>query len=311
MLGLSGDRARGDAPNADGWNRVMAEARRITVTAERAEINGGRLTGLTLRGAWVLTSDLVFFGGYSGLFVSEGKLIALSDTHGWFGASLIQERDDLRIEDARLGKLKDSEGRRYTKARGDAEGLTRLGSRLVVTFERDNRLMFLGETGLMGDAIRSGDFDKLESNKGLEALASVPDGRMIAFSEGKDDLGVPVFLINPSGEVTVSHLPSVGVHAVTGADVGPDGRLYLVLRDYSFIYGLSIRVMRYHLGVDCLPIPESAETLAEFENASGIDNMEGISLERAPDGGIRLWLISDNNFQFFQRTLLMEFDVLP
>jgi hypothetical protein len=69
--------------------------------------------------------------------------------------------------------------------------------------------------------------------------------------------------------------------------------------------------MRYHLGPDGLPLPGSVETLAAFEAASGIDNMEGIALDRIPGGEIRLWLISDDNFFFIQRTLLMRFDVLP
>ena len=40
-------------------------------------------------------------------------------------------------------------------------------------------------------------------------------------------------------------------------------------------------------------------------------NMEGIALERGPDGGIRLWLIADDNFRWPQRTLLVRFEVLP
>ncbi len=39
--------------------------------------------------------------------------------------------------------------------------------------------------------------------------------------------------------------------------------------------------------------------------------MEGIALDRGPDGETRLWLISDNNFRSSQRTLLVRFEVLP
>jgi hypothetical protein len=182
---------------------------------------------------------------------------------------------------------------------------------LVVSFERDNRLMFLRDTGRMGGAIQPRDFGQLRSNKALEALATLPDGQLIAFAEGADDGGVPMFLIDPSARVTEARLPRAGIHSVTGADVGPDGRLYLVLREYSTMSGVSIRVMRYRLGPDGRPLPESAETLAAFEADSGIDNMEGIAIEREPGGDLRLWLISDNNFRFIQRTLLVRFDLLP
>jgi hypothetical protein len=40
-----------------------------------------------------------------------------------------------------------------------------------------------------------------------------------------------------------------------------------------------------------------------------IDNFEGIAAKEMPDGGIRLYIISDNNFSASQRTLLMVFDL--
>jgi hypothetical protein len=238
-------------------------------------------------------------------------LFAVSDAGWWFGASLIESDGTLRLANARLAPMRDGEGDGYTKAGGDAEGLTRLGSRLVVSFERDHRLMFLRDTGRMGATIQPRSFEQFRSNKGLEALASLPDGRMIVFAEGTDDGGVPLFLVDPEGHVTEARLPRTGPHSVTGADIGPDGRLYLVLREYSLLFGVSIRVMRYRLGPDGVPLPGSAETLAAFEAENGIDNMEGIALERGPDGTTRLWLISDNNFRSSQRTLLVRFEVLP
>ena len=41
----------------------------------------------------------------------------------------------------------------------------------------------------------------------------------------------------------------------------------------------------------------------------GTDNFEGIALQRRDGGGIRLWLISDDNFSASQRTLLYAFDL--
>ena len=84
-----------------------------------------------------------------------------------------------------------------------------------------------------------------------------------------------------------------------------------MLRDYSVLYGVSIRVMRYRLGADGLPLAASAETLAAFEASSGIDNMEGIALDIGSNGETRLWLISDDNFRSTQRTLLVCYEVLP
>ena len=38
-----------------------------------------------------------------------------------------------------------------------------------------------------------------------------------------------------------------------------------------------------------------------------IDNMEGLSVHRAPDGALVLTLISDDNFSPLQRTVLLQF----
>ena len=304
-----GFQASATEPLPQGWELAMATAAPVAVTAEPVEITGGKLTGLSLSGAWVLRGDHPNFGGFSGLLVSQGRLYAVSDKGWWLGAALREENGALRLANARLAPMRDGEGDRYTKAGGDAEGLTRLGPRLAVSFERDHRVMFLRDTGRLGRTIQPRSFEQFRSNKGLEALATLPDGRMIVLAEGADNRGTPLFLIDPAGGVTEARLPRPGSHSVTGADIGPDGRLYLVLREYSLLFGVSIRVMRYHLGAGGLPLPDSGETLAAFEAASGIDNMEGISLDRGPNGKTRLWLISDNNFRSTQRTLLLRFEV--
>jgi hypothetical protein len=309
--GVGLDRSLAFEPPFHGWEAAMAGAAPVNVTAEPVAISGGDLSGLELRGAWVLRGDHRGFGAFSGLLITGGRLVAVADTGGWLGASLTWHGDTLQLINARMAPMRDGDGNAYTKSGGDAEGLTRLGARLVVSFERDHRLMFLDDRGRMGGAVRSPMFEQLRSNKSLEALATLPDGRLIAFAEGAGNEGAPMFVIDAVGRVTEGRLPLAGIHSVTGADVGPDGRLYLVLRAYSPLFGVSIRVMRYALGPDSLPLPGSAETLAAFEADSGIDNMEGIALERGPDSDIRLWLISDDNLSVSQRTLLMRFDVAP
>ena len=47
--------------------------------------------------------------------------------------------------------------------------------------------------------------------------------------------------------------------------------------------------------------------LIEADMNYQIDNMEGLSVNRAPDGSLVLTLISDDNFSMIQRTLLLQF----
>ena len=41
-----------------------------------------------------------------------------------------------------------------------------------------------------------------------------------------------------------------------------------------------------------------------------IDNMEGLSVHRTPDNELVLTLVSDDNFSFLQRTILLQFTLL-
>ncbi len=300
---LAGERAA-------GLDAMFASTAAVAVTVEPVEITARRLLGVALRGAWALTADDPAFGGLSGLLISDGELYAVSDNGHLLTAGYELSGGRLTISEPHLAPLLDPSGQRYlTKAGADSEGLAWFGGRLAVAFERDHRIMLLGADGRMHDTIQPRGFEQLDSNGGLEGLATLPDGRLIAIAEKGDAAGAPVFVIGPDDAVAEGRLALPGPHLVTGADVGPDGRLYLVLRAFSLLTGPSIRVMRFTLGPDGFPIAGSRVTLAEFESDDRIDNMEGIAVERAPEGGLRLWLIADDNFSWLQRTLLLVLDV--
>ncbi len=55
--------------------------------------------------------------------------------------------------------------------------------------------------------------------------------------------------------------------------------------------------------------PQLARKLAELNVLFNIDNFEGIAVKELPDGRVRLYVISDDNFSPGQRTLLFVFDV--
>ena len=53
------------------------------------------------------------------------------------------------------------------------------------------------------------------------------------------------------------------------------------------------------------------ETLFEADRNYNIDNMEGLAVHRAANGDTVLTLLSDDNFNPLQRTLLMQFTLQP
>lgn len=295
--GLAVGCARGDAPAGP------TEALRLRATP--VEIAPAELDGLSLLEAVELSADHPAFGGFSGLLVEDGRLTAVSD-FGWLLTAEIADGIGSGEVDFRPLPGESGSG---DKAASDAESLARLDGGLAVGFERDHRIEILRD-GRIESELRDRRFERLPGNGGLEALATLPDDRLLAIGEQARDGAFPAFVLRPDGSIAAGALPQVERHDVTGGDIGPDGRLYLLRRDWSIIAGVSIRIERYRLDPSGFPRPGTREVLAAFENASGIDNMEGIAVWELPGGGVRLAIVSDDNFNLLQRTLLMLFEVV-
>jgi hypothetical protein len=50
--------------------------------------------------------------------------------------------------------------------------------------------------------------------------------------------------------------------------------------------------------------------IARLERPLTIDNFEGIAARRGPAGETWIYLVSDDNYQVLQRTLLMKFELI-
>ena len=282
----------------------------LEIRATPVEMRNPELDGLYLHGTVRLRADHPRFGGFSGLHVDDGHLIAVSDYGWWLLADLEDRENGLYPVRAGFVPMRDSAGEVLDRGGRDAESLTMRDGRLVVGYERDHRLAFHIQDGMLGDDFYHRDFESLSFNKGLEGLATTPDGWLLAFAEKQERRGHPVFIIRYSGKIDRMWLPAETRHSVTGADVGPDGRLYLLKRDFSLMVGLSVMIERYDLDDEGYPLPATRKVLGRFDSISGIDNMEGISVWTDKRGQMRLTLISDDNYSAFQRTLLMDFTVL-
>ncbi|MEO1492531.1 MAG: esterase-like activity of phytase family protein [Pseudomonadota bacterium] len=283
----------------------------IEIGVRSITLKPAELSGLRLSSAVVLTSENADFGGFSGLSIEAGHMVAISDRGHWLLADLEDGPRGLVPVRAGYAAITDADGARIERSGADAEGLTIRDGAFVVSFEQDHRIMFHLEQGRLGDTFRTRAFERLSGNAGLEGLATLPDGWLIAFAEEPVDGAAPFWTISHAGTVEGGALPLTGPERVTGADVGPDGRLYLVLRDYRPIFGLSIRIERYDLTEEGFPLPGTRYRMAHFLSGSGIDNMEGISVWTDAEGATHLTLISDDNFSILQNTLLVDFEVLP
>ncbi|MCA1777441.1 MAG: esterase-like activity of phytase family protein [Loktanella sp.] len=166
----------------------------------------------------------------------------------------------------------------------------------------DRSLLWSG--GVTEDLTVSPDFASMQGNGSLESLAIMPDGTLLTLPErsGRPDLPFPVYALDDSGWSIIAEIPRNGSFLPVGLDLGPDGRFYLLERDFTGL-GFRTRIRQFDAGFT------NETTLLKTANARH-DNLEGISAWRDDTGSIRLTLVSDDNFLFLQRTEIVEYRVL-
>ena len=260
-------------------------------------------------GRIVWKSDVEGFGGLSGIEVAQdGTFLAISDRGMFFEGRLLHSAGRLSgVELTGRAPILDSKGRPLDARNTDAEGLAMTPEgRFFVSFESNQRVMEHADTETAATFLpRDPAFRSFNYNSGLEALALDPQGRVVAIPERSGKLTRPFPVYRLEGDVwTVPFsIPRTEGFLVTGADFGPDGRLYVLERDFTWRGGFSTRVRRFALTGDSL---SAGETLLETPPGR-LDNMEGISVWADSDGQTRLTLIADDNFNLLQNTVIAEY----
>jgi len=278
-----------------------------------------RIGRLSWRGGIEITSRDSRFGGLSGLLVSAdgAKLLAVSDRGRWLAANLRYDAEGrlTGIADARMARLRDLDGDALSKNRHrDAESLAELGDgSILVSFERKHRIWrytskeepLLGRPTAWPKPKGLGDAPK---NSGLEAIVALADGRLLALTEDHEDGPGKVGYLWHDGEwsrLTYQHRSDF---KPTGASLLPGSDDLLVLeRAYQTLSGPRVRLVRLAAD-DIRPGAElRGEELARWGLPLTVDNFEALATRRGPDGETLIYLLSDDNFSFLQRTLLLMF----
>lgn len=282
----------------------------------------GRLEFL---GGLELSSSSKAFGGLSGLAVSADgrRLTAITDTGTWFGGTLdvTEAGAPTGLSDTVTAPMLGPDGQALARLkRSDSEGLAMADGIAYVTFERQPEIMrfALQRDGFAarGEALpRPPGLTRLHANKGLEAIAVVPSGSyagsLIVVAEapprGEDDRATLPgwFVTGPRG--ATFEVVRFGSFAVTDAAFLPDGDLLLLERSFAWLDGVAMRIRRIP-GKEVRPGARlEGEEILKADMRSQIDNMEGLAVHRDADGSAVLTLVSDDNFSFLQRTILLRF----
>ena len=276
---------------------------------------------LKYRGGVVLKSADQHFGGFSGLGVSaDGKrMIAVSDRGRRLAADVVYGADGnlTGLANTSLDTLADLEGRPLTrKMFSDAESMSPgVEGEIIIGFERAHRLWRYMPGEVTPRPLKTPDeAAALPANSGIEALTLLADGSLFAIAEGSDDDNESLAWVSDTGGWSVMTYALKDGFRATGAATLPGGDVLVLERRYTLRTGVAARVRRLAANAITPGTHLEAELIAELRPPGTVDNMEGIEVRRAetgPDAGKTLvYLVSDDNFNPLQRTLLMMFELM-
>jgi hypothetical protein len=237
---------------------------------------------------------------------ASNRLVAVGDDGIFFDAQLAFDSSQrlTGVTDTTITVLNGEDGKPFAeKTDTDAEGLAILssGDRLV-SFERHDRILLYPATGVRPRRVPAPE-TSFPPNGGMEALAADHEAGPDAYVVGGEISGdtwacrVSARCIAAQRIDKPAEFGLVSMKRVRGLDA-----VYL-LRAFDPQRGsrISLQVFRSGRMVGRMDL---ARPLT-------VDNYEGVAAARRSDGGVRFYLLSDDNGGDPQRTLLVAFDWKP
>lgn len=264
-------------------------------------------------GTYVWRAKPEWFGGFSALELDPNgrDMIVLSDRSTLVRARLQRQNNSqggniTGVEMLSAKHLRSSKGRRLFGRIMDSEGLAvAADGSLFISFEGVARVVHhRDETTRARVLPRARAFRAMPLNKSLEALAINAKGHLYTLPENApdEDGNIPVWRWDGQAWSQPYSLPRRGGFLPVGADFGPDGRFYLLERDFTLI-GFHSRLRRWDVTAQGL-----GNEVTLLRTGTGThDNLEGLSVWRDASGDLRATMVSDDNFMTLQRTELVEY----
>jgi hypothetical protein len=241
------------------------------------------------------------------VITGKDKLIAVGDNGIFLDARLVLDEAErlVGIADGRITALVGENGQPLSnKEDADAEGLALLpnGDRLV-SFERHHRILLYPAGGGPPYLVPAPDV-VFPPNSGMEALTADTATGADAYRVGAESTGdtwtcrLSRPMCTEGAAVAMPEAFSlVAMHHLPGT------RTAYLLRAFDPAQGTRV----------ILTVVGAGTVVGRLDIAPPmtIDNFEGLAAVSGPGGRVRFYLISDDNFNDAQRTLLLAFDWQP
>lgn len=300
---------------------AATQADEIAVTAKPVPLNPAdaqqtRVDALEFVAGLELTSPAPEWGGYSGMVMTDdgAVILAVSDVGHWLRLELRHDADGklTGVGAARTAPLLDEAGQPVSgKEWSDAEAIALApDGTFIVAFERNHRLWRYASA----DGVPSGpaqaveapaDIKTLPENSGIETLLIDGDGHLTLIAESGGPAGASRGWAQRGTEMMPFAIERSDGFEPTDAAGLSEQNLVLLERRYTEQDGPAARISlvpRFFNGA-----PLAGYTLAVLRRPLSVDNFEAIAIHPAPDGGRYIYLLSDNNQNPEQRTLLLQF----
>jgi hypothetical protein len=337
LLGLSGcgDSLKGAFEPIDLGAKLKRDHRiemaSLPIALSHQDPNVDRVGGLIYRGGLFLHSTDKRFGGLSGLLVSPdgARLLAVSTAGLWFTADLSYEDGRLAaLSGARLAPMLDPAGKPLAPRAGVANAVTPAGpdgfdGALYVALDRTHQVWLYPAQQdrfkpLPQPVTLPEDAQSKTVNGGIKGLSALDYHTLFALSEDiRDKMGdiqgwlIPVPPGSDQGGHGIMFLKAFSDYKPADIASLPKGDVFVLERSFSLGKGAGLQIRRIKRA-DLQPYAVlEGDVIARLDVRYSIDNMEGLAVRTGAKGETLLYLVSNDNFNGLQRTVLLEFELSP
>jgi hypothetical protein len=309
-----------------------ANAENIPTTSTQIHKFKGKQVGqkvgeLIWRGGIEISSEVEKFGGLSGItFTGENqKFVIVSDIGNFFSGRLIYDENSqpLNLQNLTASAITNSKGavlpRKFAKDAEAIDVIYREGkyAAIRVGFENltrvaDFELRNAMPIGAAKQIAIPQSLTKERTNTSLEALCIAPPASPIAGStlliteDMADGNNIAAFMLGKKDKGRFSIKRARGLNPTDCAFL-ENGDLLILERGTGFLsFKMQLRLVASN---EVRPAAKLKGKVILKASGGDIDNMEGLAIHKDKNGIERITIISDDNFNTWERTLLLEFSL--